>query len=80
MELFFELNPDLIVVSRDLYTVLDWLSDIGGIHGMMISAVAIVIGYLNYNFFDNFLVQRLYRIRGENIPDQTSTKKFNASK
>ena len=57
------MNRDLIVVTRDLYTVLDWLSDIGGIHGMFISAVAVVIGYLNYKSFDNFLVQNLYQIK-----------------
>ena len=55
-EIVFDLNLDLIVVSRDLYTILDWLSDIGGIHGMLISAIAVVIGYMNFKFFDNSLV------------------------
>ena len=51
MELIFELSLDLKVVSRDLYTVLDWISDIGGIHGMLISCIAGVVGTLTTTIF-----------------------------
>ena len=62
MDVTFERNMDLTVIARDGYTILDWISDIGGIQGIMISAVAIVVSIWNYNWLDNFLVSRLYRI------------------
>lgn len=62
MDITFEMDLNLKVVARDGYTILDWISDIGGIQGILISAIAIIIGYWNYNFFDNFMVSKLYRI------------------
>jgi len=31
MDVTFERNMDLIIIARDGYTILDWISDIGGI-------------------------------------------------
>lgn len=62
MDITYERNKDLINVSRDGYTILDWISDIGGIQGILISAIAIILGYWNYNYFDNYMVQKLYMI------------------
>jgi len=62
MSVSFERNLNLTVVARDGYTILDWISDIGGIQGILISAVAIIVSFWNYNWLDNTLVSRLYRI------------------
>ena len=56
MNLTFERDMNLVVVVRDGYTILDWISDIGGIQGILISAFAIMISYWNYNYFDNNMV------------------------
>ena len=56
MDITFERDLNLTVVTRDGYTILDWISDIGGIQGILISAIAIMISYWNYNYFDNFMV------------------------
>lgn len=56
MNLTFERDMNLVVVVRDGYTILDWISDIGGIQGILISAIAIMISYWNYNYFDNSMV------------------------
>ena len=53
---------NLQVVARDGYTILDWISDIGGIQGILISAVGMLVSYWNYNWLDNSLVERLYRV------------------
>ena len=50
------------VVARDGYKILDFISDIGGMQGMLISAFAIPLMILNYNNLDNFLLSRLYRL------------------
>ena len=50
-----ERNLNLTVISRDGYNVLDWFSDIGGIQGIFISAIALFLGLWNYNSLDNFM-------------------------
>ena len=74
MDITFEMDLNLKVVARDGYTILDWISDIGGIQGILISALAIIIGYWNYNFFDNFMVSNLYRIQRSSKPDRHGKK------
>lgn len=54
---------NLTRVSRDGYTYLDWISDIGGIQGILISAMAIIIGLWNYNYLDSELASKLYRVK-----------------
>ena len=58
----FERNMDLTVISRDGYTVLDYISDIGGIQGILISFIAIILSLWNYNYLDNYMVSMLYKI------------------
>ena len=57
-----QVNLDQKIISRDGYTFLDFLSDIGGIQGMLISGVAYCLAMWNYNYFDNFMVTRLYKL------------------
>ena len=49
LNLTFERNLDLLKISRDGYTFLDWFSDIGGIQGMLISVVGVIIVAWNHN-------------------------------
>ena len=50
-----ERSMNLTVVSRDVYTLLDWFSDIGGIQGIFISLIGLFLGVWNYNNMSNFL-------------------------
>ena len=74
MDITFERNMDLIVISRDGYSLLDWISDIGGIQGILISTVAILLGFWNYNYLDNFIVSKLYRLEKRAIKNQRTEK------
>ena len=56
------MNLDQLVVARDGYTILDFISDIGGMQGMLISAAALILTIWNHNHLENFLVTRLYRL------------------
>ena len=53
------------MVARDGYTFLDYLSDIGGMQGMLISLVALIMTIFNHNYFDNWMVTRLYRMENK---------------
>ena len=66
MDITIEMNLDLKVIARAGYTILDFISDVGGIQGMLISLVAWVVAFWNYKMFDNYMVSRLYLIRKTN--------------
>lgn len=63
VDITIEMDLNLTVVARDIYTGLDWISDIGGIQGMLISFVAVFMMYWNYNQLSNYLVTRLYKMK-----------------
>ena len=46
---------------REGYTILDYLSDIGGMQSMILSGFALFLSLWNYNYFDDHLVSRLYK-------------------
>ena len=55
------MNYDLTLIERTGYTLTDLLSDIGGIQGILISAMAMVLGVLNANHLENHLVTKLFK-------------------
>ena len=58
------------VISRSGYTVLDLISDIGGMQGVLISFFAIIVGVWNHNMIDNHLVSRLYMLESRPNPNK----------
>ena len=61
--LSFESNLNLTVIERTGYTVLDVLSDIGGILSVLISGFAIPLSFWNHNNFDNALVALFFKLK-----------------
>lgn len=66
-DLTIEMNLNLELIQRNGYTILDLLSDVGGI----LEIFSIIIGYFlafwNYHYFENFLVTRLYKLEREDL-------------
>ena len=56
------MNMNLKMVARDGYTILDFLSDIGGILGLLVSGMTYALVLWNYNYFENFMVTRLFKL------------------
>ena len=56
------MNLDYTTVTRSGYTILDVLSDVGGIMSILFSAMSMFLSAWNYNHFDNFLVSRLFKV------------------
>ena len=50
------------MLFRNGYTILDLMSDIGGMQWILLSFFAILMGVFNFNHFDNYLASRLYKI------------------
>mmetsp|Transcript_36663 Transcript_36663/g.48146 ORF Transcript_36663/g.48146 Transcript_36663/m.48146 type:complete len:240 (-) Transcript_36663:585-1304(-) len=62
VDITIEMDLNMQVVGRESYTALDWLSDVGGMQGMIAGGVFIFIAFWNYNNFSNYMVTRLYKM------------------
>ena len=56
----FELDLDKKVIERTVYTILDVLSDIGGIWSVLVWAVFTLLSVFNYNKFDDAIITRFF--------------------
>ena len=61
MVVSFEINPNLLKIIREGYTTLDWFSDVGGLHDIVISIVGLILGFFHRDRFENYLVSKLYK-------------------
>ena len=46
-----------------MYTLFDFLSDIGGLSGILFYLCALIIGIWNFRTFDNMMVSNLFRVK-----------------
>ena len=75
MSISVEMNLDQKVIARAGYTFVDYLSDIGGFQGLLISGVGYLLAAWNYNQFDNHMVTRLYKMEKEGVDKQLKIEK-----
>ena len=63
----YEINLDLKVTERTVYSFLDWIGDIGGLYdGIRLFFLGLILS-LKYNKLEAYLVEHLYRF-DENNP------------
>lgn len=55
MDIQIEMNRDLIYVQRTGYTILEMLSDVGGVQAIVMSFMAFLVGICNYKHFDTYM-------------------------
>ena len=63
MDITLELNLDLLKIYRNSYTILDMLSDIGGINSIFITTFGLIASIWNYRHFDNYMASKLFKIQ-----------------
>lgn len=71
------MNLDIKQVYRLTYGVLDLISDIGGVYILIFSLLAFILGMWNYNYVDNYMVSRLYRMESESESGKETQKMDN---
>ena len=59
--IILQINMDQTLIQRNGYTLLDILSDVGGIQGILISGASFILSVLNYKNLDNYLVSKLFK-------------------
>ena len=79
MDITIEMNFGERLISRAGYTFLDYLSDIGGMQGLLISGVSYFLAFWNYNYFDNYMVTRLFKIRKKRNQDASCEQMSNTA-
>ena len=57
-----ERDLSLKTLNRGIYTSFDFLSDIGGLYGILAGLIGIFVSMWNINMFDNMMVRQLYRM------------------
>ena len=65
MSLSIEASLDQTVIQRVGYTLLDLLSDIGGIQTIFVSGITILLSIWNYNNFDNHFLTNFFKLKVE---------------
>ena len=55
------MNMHLTVVERTGYTLLDVLSDVGGLQGILISGLALFLSIVNHSNLETYLVSKTFK-------------------
>ena len=55
-----EMSKNLILIQRNGYTLLDILTDVGGMQGFLLSVAGFFVGMLRYHDADAYLLSRLF--------------------
>ena len=65
MSINVEMSLDKLDIERENYSILDVLSDAGGIQSILTAAFSAIIAVLNYKYFDTFMASRLFKLKKE---------------
>ena len=60
LQLTYEFDLDLYRIDRDVYSILDWIGDIGGLNEGLFVILGIILSYFNYNTFEHFMIEHLF--------------------
>ena len=62
MEVSIEMNLDLATIKRSYYSLLDCLSDVGGLMSVIMEFIAVCLLIANYQHLENYMTVQLYRL------------------
>ena len=74
----FEIDPDLTSITRKMYTLVDWFSDIGGLTSSCLVSLKLALLLVKYKDLEWYLVSKLYKPK-ELIADMSSDSDMNES-
>ena len=79
MEISIERDLDLYVISREGYTLLDFFSDLGGMQGLLLTFFGLILNIWNYNYLEDFMVTRLFRLEKNSVQKAPDSRFFKHS-
>ena len=70
IQVTFEFDLDLTVIDRQVYSILDFLGDIGGLGEALFFLGGALLVLLQYGQFDAMMVRHLYRVRNKYVSNK----------
>ena len=61
MDITIEMSLDRRDVERLGYTILDLLSDIGGVQALLFSTFTVLVNFWNYNYLEDYMASNLFK-------------------
>ena len=58
----FEVDLDLTVIDRQVYNVLDWIGDIGGLGEGCFFISTMLLSVIHFGALDNMIISELFRV------------------
>ena len=69
-----EVNANLTLIQRSGYHIIDLLSDVGGLQGLLISAISVFLSVWNYRNLENYLAVKLFKFENTDSVELGSAK------
>ena len=66
MQVSFELDLTLYQINRDIYSILDWIGDLGGLYEGLHLMCKAGMFFAMFKDFEHYLIERLYRMTNDN--------------
>ena len=63
VQITFEFDLSLYRIDRDVYSILDWIGDIGGLSEGLAILFGGCIALMTFNKFDHYMIEKLYHRR-----------------
>ena len=80
MQVTFEFDLNLYRIDRAIYSILDWISDIGGLKDGIILIIKALIPIMNFKTFEHFLIEHLFVKRDLEPCQENSDTKTDSGK
>ena len=67
----YEMHLNIRTYDREVYNVLDWIGDIGGLLDGLRLLFALAVAVLTYKKYQTFMVAQLYQYQSKSDDDDT---------
>ena len=57
MQVTWEFDMTLYRIDRDVYSILDWIGDVGGLSEGLVIGLGAVLTIFNFNKFEHYLIE-----------------------
>ena len=68
MQLTYEFDLNLYRIDRDVYSILDWIGDVGGLNEGLTIIFTLVLGLMNHYTFEHYMIEHLYLKQNKDRP------------
>lgn len=75
MQITFEFDLTLYRVDREVYSILDWVGDIGGLTEGLFVIFSMLLNFAQFNYFQHYMIEDLYKKKPKHKKSKSRQKK-----